>query len=551
MIDLEKNKPTTFVKIIYILISILLICFILYPMLNIIIYSVDKNSIFQVSHEKLNNGLKLLNNSLFLSITTTIISTTIGFIAALTLKRINFRGRKLLRILMLTPLINPPFVGSIAYIMLFGKRGLITNKLLGLSISPFGFKGIVIMQSLGLISLAYILISSAIDKINPSLEEAARNMGASEWDVFKTITFRTMLPEITNTSLLIFLSSMADFSTPIIIGGSYRTLAAQLYIEITGLFDLRTGALLGTLLLLPCLLAFMLQKYVVSKRLYFSDRISSEDIEYKGINKFVKYILIAITMLYILLICVKYLFIVMGGFTVQWGHDYTFTLDHFKAIFTRDFSAFGNSIKLALVSASISSLLGVFLSYLMYRKNFKTSQIIDFIATLPAAVPGILYGMAYLTTFNKEPLVLIGTKIVIYIICITRFMNVGLRTGYALLSHIDPSMELASFNLGMGEIGTFAWITLPQLKPAFVNSFMKNFSSGMVTLGAIILLMIPSNKVAVQMIFLSTYGYTIGAAAAMSLLLSFTSLAFLGLFYLIFNLDNIFKMRRDKGENSI
>lgn len=551
MITLEKNKPTTFIKTIYILISIFLICFILYPILNIIIYSIDKNSIFIASNEKLINSLKLLKNSLLLSITTTIISTTIGFIAAFTLKRINFKCRNLLRVLILTPLINPPFVGSIAYIMLFGKRGLITNKLLGLSISPFSFKGIVIMQSLGLISLAYILISSAIDKIDPNLENAARNMGASEWTVFKTITFKTMLPEITNTGLLIFLSSMADFSTPIIIGGPYRTLAAQLYIEITGLFDLRTGALLGTLLLIPCLLAFILQKYVISKRLYFSDRISSEDIEYKGINTFVKYALITITTLYILVVCVKYLFIVIGGFTVQWGYDYTFTLDHFKEIFTGDFSAFGNSIKLAFVTASISSLLGVFLSYLIYRKDFKTSQIIDFIATLPAAVPGILYGMAYLTTFNKEPLVLIGTKIVIYIICVTRFTNVALRMGYTLLSHIDPSIELASFNLGMGEIRTFTKIILPQLKPAFVNAFMKNFSSGMVTLGAIILLMIPSNKVAVQMIFLSTYGYTIGAAAAMSLLLSFTSLAFLGLFYLIFNIDNIIKKRRDKVENSI
>lgn len=551
MIILEKSKPTRLVKIIYALISIILVCFIFYPILNITIYGIYNNSSFFTSFKRLSKGLRLLNKSLLLSITTTIISTTIGFIAAFTLKRINFKGRKLLKILILTPLINPPFVGSIAYIMLFGKRGLITNKLLGLSITPFGFKGIVTMQCLGLISLAYIFISSAMDKIDPNLEEAARNIGASEWTVFKTITFKTMLPEITNTSLLIFLSSMADFSTPIIIGGPYRTLAAQLYIEITGLFDLKTGALLGMLLLIPCLLAFMLQKYVVSKRLYFTDRISSEDIEYKKINTLVKYILITITFLYISIVCIKYIFILIGGFTMQWGQNYTFTLDHFKYVLTKDFTPFKNSIKLAFFTASISSLLGVFLSYLIYRKNFKTSKVIDFIATLPAAVPGILYGMAYLITFNKKPLILIGTEIVIYIICITRFSNVALRTGYALLSHIDPSIELASFNLGMGEIGTFIQITLPQLKLAFLNSFMKNFSSGMVTLGAIILLMIPSNKVAVQMIFISIAGSTIGIAAAMSLLLSFTSLALLGLFYLIFNIGNISKMRRDKVENCI
>ena len=199
----------------------------------------------------------------------------------------------------------------------------------------------------------------------------------------------------------------------------------------------------------------------------------------------------------------------------------------------------------------MSSLLGVLLSYLIYRKDFRTSKFTDFIATLPAAVPGILYGMAYLVTFNKKPLILIGTKIVIYIICITRFANVALRTGYALLSHMDPNLELASFNLGMGEIGTFTKITLPQLKPAFLGSFIENFSSGMITLGAIILLLIPSNKVAVQMIFISIAGSTIGVAAAMALLLSFTNIALLGLFYLAFNINNIFKSRRDRLENSI
>lgn len=160
---------------------------------------------------------------------------------------------------------------------------------------------------------------------------------------------------------------------------------------------------------------------------------------------------------------------------------------------------------------------------------------IDFIATLPAAVPGILYGMGYLVSFNKPPLILIGTKIAIYIICISRFLNISLRNGYALLSHIDPNMELAAFNLGAGDIKTFKDITLPLLKPAFVNSFIKNFTTGMVTLGSIILLMIPSNKVAVQMIFQSISGSSIGAAAAMALLLSFTSLFLVVIFYLIFN----------------
>ena len=133
-----------------------------------------------------------------------------------------------MQVLVLMPLISPPFVGTVAFIMLFGKRGLITHSLLGLEISPYGFHGIVTMQSIGLATLAYLLISSAIRKTDVSPEEAARNLGAPEKKVFLTITLPLMIPEITVAAMLVFLTSMADFATPIIDWGAYQTLASDL-----------------------------------------------------------------------------------------------------------------------------------------------------------------------------------------------------------------------------------------------------------------------------------------------------------------------------------
>jgi len=140
-----------------------------------------------------------------------------------------------------------------------------------------------------------------------------------------------------------------------------------------------------------------------------------------------------------------------------------------------------------------------------------------------------------------DPIILLGTGIIIFIICIARYLNIGLKAGYALLEHLDPHLEEASYNLGISEFKTFFKILLPLLKPAFITAFFKNFTTTMTTLGAIIFLLIPSNKVAVQQIFQRITSSEIGVAAAMGILLSITSLTFIGIFYLIFNFREIFR----------
>jgi iron(III) transport system permease protein len=173
---------------------------------------------------------------------------------------------------------------------------------------------------------------------------------------------------------------------------------------------------------------------------------------------------------------------------------------------------------------------------------------VDFMAVLPAAIPGILFGIGYLVTFkypllglgryiflHVNPPVLLGTGIIIYLICIARYMNVGVRSGYALLEHIDPDLENAAYNLGAGEVRAFFTVMLPLLKDGLYASFLKNFATTMTTLGAIIFLLLPKNKVAVQQIFQIITSSAIGEAATMALLLSLLSLILLGIFYLTFN----------------
>ncbi len=541
-------KSGKFISLIYALIVITILYFILAPVIGVVMYGISSGYGLGDPTQGLTRSVNYLKNSLQVSIPVTIIATTFGVIAAITLWRFKFFGRSFMRLIILAPLINPPFVGSIAFIMLFGRRGFISHNLLGLSISPFGYHGIVVMQSIGMATLAYLIISSAIKEINKDYEEAARNLGASESRIFFTVTLPMMAPEITVAAMLVFLASMSDFGTPLIIGGSFQTLASDLYLQIAGLYNMRTASISGLFLLAPCLLAFFIQKYYTGRKVYYSQSVSSQGIEYTRFHWAVKSLLIFFTGLFILFVITKYGFIIIGAFTERWGYDYTFTFRHIERLMDRETAPFLNSIRLAVGTAFVASLMGVFMAYILKTRKLFLAKQVEFLATLPAAVPGILFGIGYLVTF-KYPLfgvgrqifpevtgiILLGTGIIIYIICIYRYLYVGLQTGYALMEHFDPNLEMASHNLGAGDFKTFTNVIFPQLKPAFSAAFLRNFTSTMTTLGAIIFLLLPRNKVVTQQILQIANSSEVGAAATMAMMLSLTSLSLLIVFKLILN----------------
>ena len=120
-------------------------------------------------------------------------------------------------------------------IMLFGKAGIITRFLLGIyDNSVYGFWGIVIVQTLTFFPVCYMMLKGLLKNIDPSLEEAARDMGASRWKVFTSVTLPLMLPGLGNAFLVTFIESVADFANPMMIGGSYDTLATTIYLQVTG-----------------------------------------------------------------------------------------------------------------------------------------------------------------------------------------------------------------------------------------------------------------------------------------------------------------------------
>ena len=348
----------------------------------------------------LRRSMPLLGNSLYIAVPVAFLATVIGAAGAIAVKRLLFPGRRVLRFMYAVPLVSPPFVGSLSFIMLFGRRGLITNGLLGLEVSPFGWQGIVVLQTISYGALAFLVITSGLERLDTTQESAARTLGAGEWRVFFDVTLPFMLPELSTAAVLVFLGSLADFGTPLIIGGAYRTLAADLYVQITGLYDMKSAAVSGLLLLAPSLAVFFLNRRAPLPGAFYVKGSQTPDLVYASPDPWLAAGMVIIAALYSLLVAVQAGFILLGAFAHNWRSDWTPTLAHFGTVVRGDLAPFANSVALALIAATGASLSGVLLAYLLRRGRLPLAKLVDLVTTLPAAVPGILFGIGYLVIFR-------------------------------------------------------------------------------------------------------------------------------------------------------
>jgi iron(III) transport system permease protein len=224
-------------------------------------------------------------NTVILGSVVGILATFVGFMFAYCYTYLVIRGKKLFNLVAMLPMISPPFAVALSIILLFGSRGFITNTLLGLRDSNiYGFKGLILVQPLSFFPIAYLLLVGMLKSIDPAIEDAARDLGASRWQTFRRVTAPLVIPGIANSFLLVFIKSVADFANPMAIGGNYATLATQIYIQSIGNYDVQGGAAVAVLLLDLSMLLFIISKYWVEKKVYVTvtgkasrERVSIDD----------------------------------------------------------------------------------------------------------------------------------------------------------------------------------------------------------------------------------------------------------------------------------
>ena len=446
---------------------------------------------------------KAITNTLKVGFLVGILSALIGLLFAYVevYVRVGRFTGGLFKVVSMLPVVSPPFVLSLSMIMLFGKAGIITRFLLGIyDNSVYGFWGIVIVQTLTFFPVCYMMLKGLLKNIDPSLEEAARDMGASRMKVFTSVTLPLLLPGLGNAFLVTFIESIADFANPMLIGGSYDTLATTIYLQITGAYDKAGAAAMAVVLLAITLLMFAVQKYYLEAKTAATltgkasrGRMLIED-------RSVKLPLTVLCSLAAMFVILMYICVPIGAFFPTWGYKFfPLTGKWFGLVFTRyhGFKAFKDSFVLSLIAAPITALLSMIISYLVVKRRFRGKGFIEAVSMLAMAVPGTVLGVGYIRGFSGGLFHsgilqgIYGTGLILIIVFVVRSLPTGTRSGISALRQIDKSIEESAYDMGADSFKVFMTVTLPLIKDSFLSGLVTAFVRSITAISAIILLVTP------------------------------------------------------------
>ena len=467
--------------------------------------------------------LRAFGNSLLLGLGVGIGGTLVGFLFAFTASRGKL-SRALLTTLdaaVLLPLVSPPFTSAIAMIFSFGPRGLITYELLGLKgVTVYGLTSTLCSEVITYFPIAYLTLRPLLAGIDSNIEGMALSLGASRWRVFRTVTLPLTIPGLANAFLLLFAASLADFATPLILAGNnFPVLPTQAYLQITGLFDLRGGAVLSFLLLVPALIVFLLQRYWVSRRFYVTiTGKGAGQTPFDSVAPWVRNALLMACALIAGIVLYFYALLLYASLVVALGANHAFTLAHYRVIFTEGLKAIRDTLIIAGIAMPLGGLYGVLVGYLVTRGSFPGRRTMEITSMIDYALPGTIVGIAYLIAFNEPPLQITGTALIIIACYIFRYGPTGIRTTVALLQQIDRSLEEASRGLGAGSGTTFRRVTLPLILPAFFAGLGVVFIRSMTAISATIFLVSIGWTLITVKILQDMTELALGPAAAFSVL---------------------------------
>ena len=466
----------------------------------------------------------LLKNSLVMATITTLLTSIVSLAVALFYFITGKWTRRIIIIILSITMISPPFVTSLSYIMLFGRRGLITHDLLGLRIFPYGMWGIILMQTLGGFPLKSLVLISYLQSIDASIINSARSLGAKTSQIIKDIIIPQVRPGINIVLLLSFLGSLSDFGTPTIIGGAYEVLATEAYLAVIAKGNLPKAAAINILILLPAFIAFILYLKTFKDGVNISKGTSLYQVKMQAKGWFYRSIQF-ISTFFLSWVSLQYLAIILTAFTKKYRGQYSFTLEHVIKTLPYFNQVVPRTILFALLAALIGGVLGLLIGYYLKIRKIPLMKTIDFAATLPYVIPGTFFGLGYILAFKGFPFYLTGTSTIIVLNLIFKQMPFSTKVGSAAMEEISPDMLNAVTDLGGSRLDEIRDIIFPVSLNALTVSFANSFTESMTTIGSIIFLVTPSSKLLTLVLFELVSGSKYDIAAVLALLIMVICLA--------------------------
>ncbi|MEC9068963.1 MAG: putative 2-aminoethylphosphonate ABC transporter permease subunit [SAR324 cluster bacterium] len=478
-----------------------------------------------------------ITNSLGVAISVALIVLVLAFIYAYALTRTKMPLRGLFRGIALIPILAPSLLAAISLIYWFGNQGVLKSWLLGSSI--YGPIGVIMASCFWVFPHALMILITALSTSDARLYEAAEALRTPKWRVFWTVTLPGAKYGILSTGFIVFTLVITDFGVPKVIGGRFNVLATDVYKQVVGQQNFEMGAVVSLVLLLPAVVAFIADRWVQRKQVaLLSARAVPFQPKADPVRDWLLFAFCAI---------IAFIFIAMlamaayASFVTFWPYNLSLSLKNydFDVMDGGGWEAYYNSIRLAIYCAVFGSGLIFLGSYLVekVRGIMWLRNILHLSAMLPLAVPGLVLGIAYIFFFNhpNNPLgFLYGTMGILVICTITHFYTVSHLTCLTALKQLDPEFEGVAISLKTPVWRTFGKVTLPVCLPALLDVGSYLFLNAMTTVSAVVFLYSPETMLASVAVLNMDDAGDIAPAAAMAMMIVYTS-AFFRILHAIFS----------------
>lgn len=488
----------------------LVVAFIIYPQVQVIATPGSGGYV-----EFLGGGtwVKPLMNSLQVMVLSTTTAVLLGFVYAYAMVYTDMRWKPFFRLVGILPLLSPPFVVAAAYILLFGPRGIITYGVFGQSPNILGLYGIWGVQTIAFFPFAYQLIADVLSRSDARMEQAARNLGAGPWSVFRTVTLPLSRPGLGAAVLTTAIYVVEDFGNPALIGGLFTVLPTQAYGLISGFGDLTSAAAVSTVLLVLALSLYLAKIRLDGGRSFVTVGGRASSMPRPPVPPVLSWACFAACLTLAGLILLVYGTLIVSSLTRAFPTNLAFTTQHFEYLGAHS-DSLRNTLVFGLIAAAFSAFFALFAAFLVERGSWPGRRVLDFMLILPAAVPGIFFGIGYATAFNQPWLDWLDRGTLIIISMIFWNIPVGYQAAVAGLRQIDRSMDEAATSLGASSLRGFADVLLPMLRGSLRVGFVTTFVRAVTTLSVVIFLFTPQTTVATITIFQLVNDFNWGGATA-------------------------------------
>ena len=478
-----------------------------------------------------------LLNSFKVSIAATIASVVVGVVLGYFMSVFKVRGAKLLRMCIVMATMSAPFVGAYAWIMLLGRNGVITNFLSGLfgitMPDIYGFNGIMLVFVTQLFPLVFLYVQGAMSKMDASLMEASENLGCTGFKRFFTVVLPLISPTVLAGALLVFVRAMSDFGTPMLIGEGYRTFTVILYNEFVGEVSQNKGfaSAIAIIAILITMVVYFSQNFVAKKQAFSMNALHR--IEKKQLHGFSNFIVHFITYVVVGISILPQLYVVYTSFLKTSGQIYVagYSLQSYQDMFSRLGRSIQNTIVIPAVSLLIVVFLAVLIAYVAVRRRNVLSGAVDVISMIPYVIPGTVIGIAMISAFNREPLVLTGGMLIMVVALVVRRLPYTIRSSVAILQQIPLYVEEAALSLGSSKPKAFFTVTLPMMSSGVLSGAILSWGTLISELSTAILLYTGKTQTLTVAIYTQIVRGNYGIASAMATVLTVMTLLSL----LIFN----------------